>query len=108
MDETTTTLADVAGGVGARISWEREIVVERATVAEEDVRYPAVVAGEGACPPEDCGGRWGYRLFRAALADPRHEEHEHLVRWAGLTSAAELDPKRFELAAVRRAVLTIA
>ncbi|MFF4622060.1 IS1096 element passenger TnpR family protein [Nonomuraea jabiensis] len=46
------------------------------------------MAEEGASPPEDCGGTWGYREFRAALADPRHEEHEHLVRWAGLTSAA--------------------
>ncbi|MGW0194569.1 plasmid pRiA4b ORF-3 family protein [Nonomuraea sp. NPDC003201] len=116
LDETATTLAEVAGGAGTRISWEydfgdsreHEIVVERAVVAEEGVRYPSVVAGEGACPPEDCGGTWGYREFRAALADPRHEEHEHLVRWAGLTRAAEFDPKRFDLAAARRAVLTIA
>ncbi|MGN9841097.1 plasmid pRiA4b ORF-3 family protein [Nonomuraea sp. H19] len=116
LDETATTLAEVAGGDGARISWEydlgdsweHEIVIERAMTAEDGVRYPAVVAGEGACPPEDCGGTWGYREFRAALADPRHEEHEHLVRWAGLAGAAEFDPEAFDLEAVRRAVLKIA
>ncbi|MEV1178341.1 plasmid pRiA4b ORF-3 family protein [Nonomuraea sp. NPDC049784] len=116
LDETATILAEVASGEGARISWEydlgdgweHEIVVERTMEAEESVRYPVVVAGEGACPPEDCGGTWGYREFRAALAVPRHEEHEHLVRWAGLTSAAEFDPERFDLEAVRRAVLKIA
>ncbi|MGP3959115.1 plasmid pRiA4b ORF-3 family protein [Nonomuraea sp. 3N208] len=116
LDETAVTLAEAAGGTGARIgweydfgdSWEHEIVVERVMEAEEGGRYPAVVAGEGACPPEDCGGTWGYREFRAALADPRHEEHEHLVRWARLTSGAEFDPARFDLEGVRRAVLTIA
>ncbi|MFI7124955.1 hypothetical protein ACIBQ1_04635 [Nonomuraea sp. NPDC050153] len=65
------------------------------------------MAGEGACPPEDCGGTWGYRELGAVLADPRHEEHEHLVRWAGLTSAAESYPKPFDLEAVQRAVLYI-
>ncbi|MEU6714416.1 plasmid pRiA4b ORF-3 family protein [Nonomuraea sp. NPDC046802] len=116
LDETTVTLADVVGGAGARIgweydfgdSWEHELVVERAMEAEEGVAYPVVVAGEGACPPEDCGGTWGYREFRKALADPGHEEHEHLVGWAGLSSAADFDPARFDVEAARRAVLQIA
>ena len=40
-------------------NWEHEVVIE-------DVRenypalYPAVLAYEGDCPPEDCGGVWGY------------------------------------------------
>ncbi|MFC4006168.1 plasmid pRiA4b ORF-3 family protein [Nonomuraea purpurea] len=113
LDETAVTLAEVAG---ARIgweydfgdSWEHELVVERTMEAEDGVAYPVVVAGEGACPPEDCGGTWGYREFRKALADPGHEEHEHLVRWAGLPSAADFDPARFDAETARRAVLRIA
>ena len=40
-------------------NWEHEVVIE-------DVRenypalYPAVLAYEGNCPPDDCGGVWGY------------------------------------------------
>jgi Plasmid pRiA4b ORF-3-like protein len=44
---------------------------------------PRVVAGEGACPPEDVGGPHGYAEFRKALADPGHAEHDHLREWAG-------------------------
>ena len=40
-------------------NWEHEVVIE-------DVRenypalYPAVLAYEGNCPPDDCGGVWNY------------------------------------------------
>jgi hypothetical protein len=44
---------------------------------------PGCVDGEGACPPEDCGGTGGYAEFREAIADPTHPEHEHLRAWAG-------------------------
>ena len=44
---------------------------------------PAVVAGEGACPPEDVGGPHGYAEFRKVLADPGHPEHDDLRGWAG-------------------------
>lgn len=44
---------------------------------------PGCVDGEGACPPEDCGGSAGYAEFREAIADPAHPDHEHLRAWAG-------------------------
>jgi hypothetical protein len=44
---------------------------------------PGLVAGEGACPPEDVGGPHGYAEFRRALADPSHPEHRAMRRWAG-------------------------
>jgi Plasmid pRiA4b ORF-3-like protein len=54
-------------------------------------------AGKGACPPEDCGGAWGYASLKEVLADPDHEEHEDLLDWLGLDSAADFDPARFSL-----------
>jgi hypothetical protein len=44
---------------------------------------PGVVAGEGACPPEDVGGPHGYAEFRTVLADPGHPEHDRHREWAG-------------------------
>ena len=41
------------------------------------------VDGQGACPPEDCGGPGGYAELLAALADPRHPEHQAMGAWVG-------------------------
>lgn len=46
-------------------------------------KHPGCVDGEGSCPPEDCGGPHGYAELLAALADPRHPEHEQLRSWTG-------------------------
>ena len=58
--------------------WEHEVEVIGA-----GGERPAVVAGEGPCPPEDVGGPHGYAEFQKTLADPRDPEHDHMEAWAG-------------------------
>lgn len=44
---------------------------------------PGCVDGQGACPPEDCGGVGGYADLLKALADPTDPEHESMRTWVG-------------------------
>jgi len=75
--------------------WEHEIVFEQAVPREKGGKYPRCIAGEQACPPEDCGGPWGYEEFLDAIDDPEHEEHESMLRWVGGKFDAEVfDPRR--------------
>ena len=62
----------------------RHIVTLKGIVERSPGRpYPQCVAGERACPPEDCGGPWNYEEFLEAIRDPGHEEHERMLEWVG-------------------------
>ena len=73
-------------------SWEHLIEVKKTLPVEKGVRYPRCVEGKRACPPEDCGGPWGYEEFLEAVGDPKHEQHEDLLEWIG----GEFDPEAFD------------
>lgn len=64
-------------------SWTHEIRLERTPRRDPAARYPRCIEGAGACPPEDCGGVWGYAELLDTLSDPEHEQHEELMEWAG-------------------------
>ena len=56
-------------------------------------RYPVCLTGKRACPPEDCGGIWGYAIFLEAIQIRQHPEHEEMLAWVG----GEFDPDAFDL-----------
>ncbi len=111
-DERRTTLNRLVTGSGERIryaydfgdGWEHDIAVEEVLAADEDRPYPICLTGKGACPPEDCGGVWGYEELREVLADPAHEEHENMLEWLGLERGSEFDPARFDVDEVNAAL----
>ena len=74
-------------------SWHHDLHVEQ-VIASAGSGTPHVVSGARACPPEDCGGSWGYQRLTAVLADPSDEEFDHLLSWVG----DGWDPERFHLA----------
>jgi len=99
-DERKVTLGDLVSRKGQKFmyeydmgdGWEHSILVEKQLEAEEGVRYPVCVTGKRACPPEDCGGVWGYEALLESLADAEHPDHEDMVEWAG-----QIDPEAFDL-----------
>jgi hypothetical protein len=76
-DRTLVYLYDFGDG------WEHTIKIERLAVPEPGEFYPRLVEVAGRCPPEDCGGPWGYAELLAAIKDPRHERHAELTEWIG-------------------------
>ncbi len=78
--------------------WMHQLVVEERFPPEQGVKYPICVAGQRACPPEDCGGPWGYPGFVEAISNPDHRRHEEMLEWVG----GEFDPERFDLESVNK------
>ena len=76
-------------------NWQHQVLIERTQPALDAGRYPACVAGKRNCPPEDCGGPWGYAELLAAIADPTHPEHAERRAWLG----DDFDPDEFDVAA---------
>jgi hypothetical protein len=72
-------------------NWEHEIKLEK-ILPREDKKYPICIDGKRACPPEDCGGVWGYEEFLEIIKDPDHEEYEEMLDWVG----GEFDPEHFD------------
>ncbi len=73
--------------------WDHEILVEKVLPREADRRYPTCLTGKRACPPEDCGGVWGYAEFIAAIQDRAHPDHEQMLEWIG----GHFDPNEFDV-----------
>ena len=90
-DEDAALLAEVCPNASTKLvyeydfgdGWNHEIKVKRAGLPEAGVKYPICLGGERACPPEDCGGIWGYYSMLEAIADPDNEEHEDMIDWLG-------------------------
>jgi hypothetical protein len=78
--------------------WYHSIRIEKTLPAEAGVHYPRCVEGERACPPEDCGGPWGYADLLQALREPQTERQEELLEWIG----GEFDAEKFDAEAVNK------
>ncbi|WP_416204370.1 plasmid pRiA4b ORF-3 family protein [Xanthomonas euvesicatoria] len=73
-------------------NWQHRVTVEK-TMARPTGTYPRVIAGKYACPPEDCGGPWGYGDMLRVLAGHRNARRRELVEWLG----GPFNPKTFDM-----------
>lgn len=100
-DEYTVMLAEVCPKVKGKLTyeydfgdgWEHTIEVQKIEAPKPGVECPVCLAGKRACPPEDCGGIYGYYHMLDVVADADHEEHDDLVEWLG----DDFDPEAFDI-----------
>ncbi len=72
--------------------WQHIVMLEEILPRGKGVKYPLCVDGGRACPPEDCGGSHGYENFLEIIMDPKHEEHDSMLDWAG----GAFNPEHFD------------
>jgi prevent-host-death family protein len=77
--------------------WEHTITLEKVLPREKGKIYPLCLKGKRACPPEDCGGVWGYKNLLEVIADPDHEEYDARMEWLG----EDFDPEAFDVSLVK-------
>ncbi|WP_114784266.1 plasmid pRiA4b ORF-3 family protein [Botryobacter ruber] len=72
--------------------WEHDVILEKILPMDKNTTLPICLTGKNSCPPEDCGGVWGYAEMLEVLKNPKHEEYESIVEWLG----EEFDPTYFD------------
>lgn len=75
--------------------WEHKVVLEK-ILHDHILKHPVCLAGKRNCPPEDCGGPFGYEDLLAIISDPENEEYEEMMEWVG----DGFDPDFFEMGVV--------
>lgn len=73
--------------------WVHVIVLEKIIDESMDINDVTCLAGENSCPPEDCGGLWGYYNMLEILKDTDHEEYEEYIDWL----SDEFNPTYFDI-----------
>lgn len=61
--------------------WEHQIKLEAIMPADISINYPNCIAGERACPPEDCGGVVGFEELLETLLHGKATEKKELNQW---------------------------
>ena len=79
-------------------SWVYRIKLEKRLPPLESAAVPRCTAGQGSCPPEDCGGISGYERMLKAIADKTHPRHDEMLAWFG----DDFDSKRFDCARINK------
>lgn len=110
-DEKKSTLLNLAPAKGSKFrysydfgdGWDHEVTVLSIRTSEADVVVPLCVKASGACPPEDCGGPWGYANLLEVLGNPDHEDYEERREWIG-----EFDPAHYDLDAANQELIRLA
>ena len=75
-------------------SWVHRITLESQQAYKKDETQGIfLIDGANACPPEDCGGIWGYHRILEALEHPRTKAAREYREWLG----KDFNPQKFNI-----------
>lgn len=105
-DERKVKLASVLTYEGDKLrydydfgdNWEHDVVLEKILPFTPKQQLPFCLKGKRACPPEDCGGIWGYQNLLNIISNPEHEDHDEWLEWL----PENFDPESFSADNVNR------
>jgi Plasmid pRiA4b ORF-3-like protein len=80
--------------------WQHKIVLEKILAPDPKLKYPICIKGKRACPPEDCGGAWGYMDLLEILADPSHPDYAEMMEY----HEDGIDAEAFDLAEINESL----
>jgi hypothetical protein len=95
MKSAKTTLQKYYEEYGAKLTytydfgddWNHSVILEETT--DEKVMFAKCISAKGSCPPENCGGIYGYHNMLQTLNDPNDPEYEEMREWLGLMDGEE-------------------
>lgn len=73
-------------------SWQHTVLLEGYMLKQKKTAYPVCIGGERACPPENCGGEYGYIHLIKTLSNRDDPDYEMTRLWMG----DDWDPGRFD------------
>lgn len=76
--------------------WQHKVTLEKKAPYDSSLKLPSCIKGKRACPPEDCGGPWGYAELLEIMRDQSHPEYNDRAEWLG----SDFDPEFFDPAEV--------
>jgi hypothetical protein len=112
-DTSKAKLSDYFTAKGQKITyiydfgddWEHIISLKK--IWPGPTAHPMLVAGEGKCPPEDCGGIWGYEALKKTVSNPDHPEYEDMREWLGMEKGDVWDATEFDMAEVNEVLMRL-
>jgi hypothetical protein len=101
-DEADFPLDDLVSKKGSKFTYEYDfgdgwehLLEVKAVHVRKDVKHEvSLLDGAMACPPEDCGGSWGYMELLAQFNKPKGKRNQEIMEMV----EEDFDPTYFDLA----------
>jgi hypothetical protein len=86
--------------------WVHKIVLEK--IINDNKKKAACIDGKGACPPENCGGVWGYEDIKETfILFPQSQKAGNFRDWLGLEEDENPDVNKFSIDDANAAVTKV-
>ena len=95
---------------GSKMIWEYdfgdcwrhtiEVTAAEKYIHKSGSRKVVLIEAQNACPPEDCGGVWGYQHLLDVISNPKDPEYKEMREWVG----RRFNPKKFDIPKAQKAI----